>query len=83
MGKQPRMLARSQARVNAVACHPKQAIAAVGYADGAMLRVRLDDGAEILVKDAGPSPVTALAWDSAGARVAFGAEDGEAGILVL
>jgi WD40 repeat protein len=83
MGKQPRMLARSQARVNAVACHPKQAIAAVGYADGAMLLVRLDDGAEILVKDAGPSPVTALAWDSAGARVAFGAEDGEAGILVL
>jgi WD40 repeat protein len=83
MGKQPRMLARSQARVNAVACHPKQAIAAAGYADGVVLLVRLDDGAEIVVKRAGEASVTALGFERAGARLAFGCEDGEAGILTL
>jgi WD40 repeat protein len=83
MGKQPRMLARSQARVSTVACHPKQAIAAVGYADGAVLLVRLDDGAEIVVNRPGAAPISALGWDSAGARLGFGAEDGEAGILLL
>jgi len=83
MGKQPRMLAPSQARVNVVACHPKQAIAAVGYADGMLLLVRLDDGAEILVKRPGDAPVSALGWEASGAKLAFGTENGEAGILVL
>jgi len=83
MGKQPRMLARSQARVNVVACHPKQAVAAAGYADGTVLLVRLDDGAEIMVKRPGASPVSALGWEATGARLAFGTEDGEAGVLVL
>ena len=83
MGKQPRMLAPSQARVNVVACHPKQAIAAVGYADGMLLLVRLDDGAEILVRRPGASPISALGWEASGAKLAFGTEDGDAGILVL
>jgi len=83
MGKQPRMLATAQARVNVVACHPKQAIAAIGYADGMLLLVRLDDGAEILVKRPGDSPISALGWEAAGTKLAFGTEDGEAGILVL
>src|SRR5258707_15066836 len=34
MGKEPAMLAPLQARVSAVACHPKQDIMAVGYGDG-------------------------------------------------
>jgi WD40 repeat protein len=83
MGKQPRMLAPSQARVNVVACHPKQAIAAVGYADGMLLLVRLDDGAEILVKRPGESPISAIGWEAGGAKLAFGTEDGGAGILML
>ncbi|MPZ56554.1 MAG: WD40 repeat domain-containing protein [Rhizobiales bacterium] len=83
MGKQPRMLAPSQAQVNVVACHPKQAIAAIGYADGMVLLVRLDDGAEILVKRPGSSPISALGWETSGARLGFGTEDGEAGVLVL
>ena len=83
MGKQPRMLARSQARVNVVACHPKQAIAAAGYADGMVLLVRLDDGAEIMVRPSGGAPISALGWGENGARMAFGSEDGAAGILVL
>ena len=50
MGKEPAMLAPLQARVSMVACHPKQDIMAVGYSDGTVLMVRLEDGAEILVR---------------------------------
>ena len=35
MGRQPKILARSEARVAVVACHPRQPVVAVGYADGA------------------------------------------------
>ncbi len=34
MGKQPRLMAQSEARVAVVACHPRQPVVAVGYADG-------------------------------------------------
>src|ERR1700704_4698566 len=50
MGKEPAMLAPLQARVSMVACHPKQDIMAAGYNDGTVLMVRLEDGAEILVR---------------------------------
>jgi non-ribosomal peptide synthetase component E (peptide arylation enzyme) len=83
MGKQPRMLAPTAARATAVACHPKQAIAAVGYSDGMVLMVRLDDGAEILVNRPGKSPISAIGWDATGARLAFGTDDGDSGILAL
>ena len=53
MGKEPAMLAPLQARVSAVACHPKQDIMAAGYSDGTVLMVRLEDGAEILVRRRG------------------------------
>jgi WD40 repeat protein len=83
MGKQPQLLAPSQARVTVVACHPTQAIAAVGYADGMLLLVRLDDGAEILAKRPGDAPISALGWEASGARLGFGTEGGEGGILLL
>jgi hypothetical protein len=66
-----------------VACHPKQDIAAAGYADGMVLLVRVDDGAEILAKRPGDTPITALAWSADGTLLAFGTESGEAGILDL
>ena len=50
MGKEPAMLAPLQARVSVVACHPKNDILAAGYSDGTVLMVRLEDGAEILVR---------------------------------
>jgi WD40 repeat protein len=81
MGKQPQMLAPMEARVTAVACHPKQDVVAVGYADGLILLVRLADAAEILARRPGGGGVTALAWDAQGKTLAFGAEDGEAGLL--
>lgn len=83
MGKQPRLFAPAAARATAVACHPRQEVVAVGYADGLALLVRLTDGAEIVARRPGEAPVAALAWDAAGVRLAFGTEDGDAGLIAL
>jgi WD40 repeat protein len=83
MGKEPAMLAPLQARVSMVACHPKQDILAAGYSDGTILMVRLNDGAEILVRRNGTALVSALAWNANGTLLAFAAEDGDGGLLAL
>lgn len=83
MGRQPTLLAQAEVRVAAVACHPKQPVAAVAYADGRILLVRLDDGALILVRQADGDPVGALGWDASGQLLAFGTEGGKAGVLTL
>ncbi len=83
MGKQPRMLAPSEHRVCVVACHPKQEVTAVGYEDGMALLVRMSDGAEILARRPAGAPISALAWNSTGSAVAFGTEDGQAGVIDL
>jgi WD40 repeat protein len=83
MGKEPAMLAPLQARVLVVACHPKQDILACGYADGTILMVRLEDGAEILVRRNGTAPVAAIAWNAKGTLLAFSDEEGDAGVLTL
>jgi len=83
MGKQPRLLALSEHRIEVVACHPRQDIFAAGYGDGMVLLVRIDDGAEILAKKPGETPVTALAWSADGKLLAFGTESGEAGLIDL
>ena len=83
MGKEPLMLAPLQARVSMVACHPKQDIMAAGYGDGTVLMVRLEDGAEILVRRNGGGAVSALAWNARGTLLAFGTEEGDAGIVEL
>jgi WD40 repeat protein len=83
MGKTPKMLAPHEHRVAIVACHPAQEVVAAGYEDGMVLLVRIEDGAEILARKPGKAPVTALAWDADGAMLAFGTEDGEAGIIDL
>ncbi len=83
-GKAPRECGLRHARVVKVAFHPNVNVLAIGYEDGCVLLVRFDDGAELLARrPAENSPITALAWDKKGARLAFGAGDGEAGILVL
>jgi WD40 repeat protein len=83
MGKEPAMLAPLQARASAVACHPKHDIMAVGYGDGTVLMVRLEDGAEILVRRRGSAAVAGLAWSAKGAQLAFVTEDGDAGMVEL
>src|ERR1700683_1668781 len=74
MGKQPRLLAPSEHRIEAVACHPGQDVVAAGYSDGMVILARIDDGAEILAKKPGNAPVTALAWSEDGMLLAWGTE---------
>jgi WD40 repeat protein len=83
MGKTPRMLAPAEVQAEVVASHPKQEAIAVGYADGLVLLVRIEDGAEILARKGTGAPIAALAWSTAGRALAFGAEDGEAGVIDL
>jgi WD40 repeat protein len=83
MGKEPAMLAPLQSRVTVVACHPRQDILACGYEDGTVLMVRLNDGAEILLRRPGSSPATALAWNAKGTLLALSDEEGDAGIFTL
>jgi WD40 repeat protein len=83
MGKAPRECGVREARVTKVAFHPRALVVAIGYADGLMLLCRLVDGAEILVRRPGGGPVSALGWNASGARLIFGLESGEAGLLNL
>src|SRR4051794_6779057 len=83
-GKPPRECGVRPAKVSFVAFHPNVYVLAVGYEDGCILLIRLTDASELLVRPAvKDSGVTALAWDKAGRRLAFGCEDGQAGILTL
>jgi hypothetical protein len=81
MGKTPQILAPGETQVEAVACHPKDDVIAVGYADGMVLIVRRADGAEILARKPAAAPVTALAWSADGRKLAIGTEDGDAGVI--
>ena len=83
MGRQPKILARGESRVTVVNCHPRHPVVAVGYADGAVKLVRIDDDALILVRESDGSPVSALGWDTAGQMLAFGTESGAGGVLPL
>ena len=84
MGKQPRECGVRPAKVTRVAFHPNAFVLAVGYEDGCILLIRLSDASELLVRPAlKDSGVTALGWDHGGRRLAFGCEDGQAGILTL
>ncbi|HET9246633.1 MAG TPA: WD40 repeat domain-containing protein [Xanthobacteraceae bacterium] len=83
MGKTPRILAPTEMQAEVVACHPKQEVVAVGYADGLVLLVRIEDGAEVLARKGAGAPITALAWNATGTALAVAAEDGEAGVIDL
>jgi WD40 repeat protein len=82
MGRQPRVLAPSEARVTVVAAHPKQPVVAAGYGDGTVWLVRIDDGALIAARQADGTPVTAIGWEPSGQVLAFGTEK-DAGVLAL
>jgi WD40 repeat protein len=85
MGKAPRECGVRAAKVSQVAFHPRALVVAVGYEDGFILLCRLADAAEILVREPRPGggAVTALVWDAIGARLAFGLDNGGAGLLTL
>jgi WD40 repeat protein len=83
MGRPPLQLGAREVLVTRVACHPKEEMAAVGYQDGMILAVRFTDAEEAVMRRPGGGPVSALAWDADGRRLAFGTEAGEGGIVVV
>ena len=67
--------------VTRVACHPVQDILAIGYQNGMVLAVRIEDGKDAVLRRGGAGAISALSWDRQGARLAFGSEGGEAGTI--
>ncbi|WP_424628450.1 WD40 repeat domain-containing protein [Bradyrhizobium sp. SYSU BS000235] len=72
----PILLAGYRAEATVVSCHPREDIVAVGYADGLVLLIRIEDESEILIKQAGASAVSALAWNAEGNSLAIACGDG-------
>lgn len=83
MGGVPLRLCGYRVQSTAVASHPTFDLVAVGYDDGMVLLIRIDDEAEILVKKPGPAPVCALAWNARGTRLAIACEDGEGRVIEM
>lgn len=80
-GKQPLQLGARPALVTRVACHPKEDLVAIGYRDGAVAIGPFDEGDGSLLREPEGGPISALAWDERGTRLAYGSEDGAAGII--
>ena len=81
MGKAPLELGPRDRIVTAVACHPSEDVVAIGWDDGMILAARFGDSAEVLLRKGDDAPISALGWDAAGVRLAFGGETGAAGII--
>lgn len=82
MGKAPLELGtRGDVMVTSVACHPAEEMVAIGYSDGMVMAVRFADGREALLRRPGKGPVSAMAWDRRGGRLAFGSQAGDCGII--
>ncbi|MEN5298072.1 WD40 repeat domain-containing protein [Brucella sp. TWI559] len=82
MGKAPLELGlRGDSMVTAVACHPIEDIAAIGYNDGMILLVRFEDQKEVLLRRGGKGAITSMGWDNQGSRLAFGSETGDCGVI--
>jgi WD40 repeat protein len=82
MGKPPVELGtRGDTMVTAVACHPADDVVAIGYQDGMVLAARIADQKEVLLRRPGKGAVSSIAWDRAGARLAFGTETGDCGVI--
>lgn len=81
MGTTPEQLARRTHMVTAVAYHPLNAYVATGYDDGVVLLARQEDRRELMVRRSGKGPVTGLAWAASGKQLAYGTDEGMAGIV--
>ena len=84
MGKAPKELgSMGNNLVSKVCCHPSEDVVAIGYSDGMIMAVRIEDGKEAVLRRGGKGPVSALGWDKSGHRLAYGSEAGEAGVINL
>jgi WD40 repeat protein len=87
MGKAPLELGtRGDTMVTEVACHPAEDLVAIGYGDGMVLLVRFSDAREVLLRRqaaSAASAITSLGWDQFGARLAYGSQNGDCGVIDL
>ena len=82
MGKAPLEIGtRGNMMVTAVACHPTEEVAAIGYADGMVIAGRFADSKEVLLRRPGKGAVTTMNWDAEGRRIAFGSDAGDCGVI--
>lgn len=80
-GKAPLQPGEREALVTAVAFHPSEETLAIGYADGAVIVVRLSEQKGMQLDEPGEGAVTALAWSADGKRIAIGDEAGRGAIV--
>ena len=84
MGKAPTELAGGDGVLcTTVACHPSQEVVAAGFDDGRVLMAEIGSGRIVPVAAPRGSAVSALAWNGVGSHLAFGTEDGFAGLVDL
>ena len=84
MGKAPEEIgAIGKIIVTSVCCHPSADMLAIGYDNGMIMAARIDDGKIVSLRREGIGPISSLGWDKEGARLAFGSEEGEAGIITI
>jgi WD40 repeat protein len=82
MGKPPLELAGGDnVLCSAVACHPKQAAVAAGFADGLVVLADIDSARILPVAAPGRGAVSTLAWNADGTLLAFGTESGFAALV--
>lgn len=72
----PILLAGYRAESTVVSCHPHEEIVAIGYEDGMVLLVRIEDEAEILIKQPAQGAVSSLAWNREGDALAIACAGG-------
>ena len=83
-GTTPKQLGdRADTLVTVVACHPSEQVVAIGYRDGMVMAVRIEDGAENMLRRPTGAEVTSINWDLGGTLLAFGCNNGEAGVINL
>jgi WD40 repeat protein len=84
MGKAPTELAGGDdVLCSAVACHPQHEVVAAGFGDGLVLIAEIATGKVVPVAPPCGAAVSALAWSANGAILAFGTENGRAGLIDL
>ncbi len=81
--KTPLQLGPADPLVTRVACHPREDLVAIGYASGLINVARIADRQQARIRQGGEGPISALAFNASGSHLAFGTEQGAAGVLEL
>lgn len=69
--------------VTRVACHPRRAVIAAGYHNGAVLLCQPGSDDLLFLRATGGGAVSALAWSADGEALAIGTEGGELGLIAF